>query len=66
MCRAPKYPIPIPEPSAETQSVKRAAQEVAPYDYRRDACLPFYERHPEWKPRPISRREARRRQIREW
>jgi hypothetical protein len=27
-------------------------------------ALPFYERHPEWKPRPLTRKQLRRRLIR--
>jgi hypothetical protein len=61
----PEYPIPVAEPSADAPKPQRAAQEIARYDYRADATPDYYTRHPEHRPRPIARRVARRRFIRE-
>jgi hypothetical protein len=63
--RRPEYPIPIPAPSDDAPRPQRAAQEVARYDYRADATMDYEDRHPEHRTRPISRRLARRRLIRE-
>jgi hypothetical protein len=65
MNRRPDYPIPIPDSDDARSKPQRAAQEVAPYNYRADATLPYYERHPEHRPRPISSRLRRRQLIRE-
>ena len=60
----PKYPIPVPE-ADNASKVQRAAQEVARYDHRADAMLPYYERFPQFRPRPISSLRRRRQLIRE-
>jgi hypothetical protein len=46
-----RYVIPAAQLDEEAPQVRRAAQEVAPYDYRRDAALPYYERFPQFRPR---------------
>jgi hypothetical protein len=45
--------------------LRRANQQQLPRREVSMPALPFYERHPEWKPRPLTRREARRHAIRE-
>jgi hypothetical protein len=46
--------------------LRRANERLPP---KREAdlmpVLPFYDRHPEWRPRPLTRRQLRRRIIRE-
>jgi len=62
--KPPKYPVAaatlddMPKP-------QRAQQEQPTRHYRDDAALPFYERHPEWRPKPLSSRRRRRQLIRE-
>jgi hypothetical protein len=64
MTKSPKYPIAPADPD-DAPNAQRARQEQPARHYRDDAALPFYERHPEWRPRRLSRRLARRRAIRE-
>ena len=63
--KAPKrYVIPAAQ-LEDAPKVRPAVQEVAPYNYRADAALPYYERHPEHRPPPLSSRRRRRQMIRE-
>jgi hypothetical protein len=45
--------------------LRRANQRQLPRREVPVPALPFYERHPEWRPRPLTRRQARRHTIRE-
>lgn len=63
--KKPRYPIEWADAEDGEPKIKRAAQEVAPYNYRADAAMDYYDRHPEHWPHPLSRRQARRRLIRE-
>jgi hypothetical protein len=53
-----KSPDPLEALRRANQQIKRDAPPSPP-------VLPFYERHPEWRPRPLSKRQRRRRVIRE-
>jgi hypothetical protein len=45
----------------DAPKLQRPQQELSAYDYRADAALPYYERHPEHKPKPWRRGQLRRR-----
>ena len=61
----PEFLIAADQITSDDPKAQRARQEQPARHYRDDAALPFYDRHPEWRPRRMSRRLARRRAIRE-
>jgi hypothetical protein len=63
----PEFPIAADQITADDPKPQRARQELPAYNYRADAALPFYQRHPEWAPRPWRRGQLRprARRIRE-
>jgi hypothetical protein len=61
----PEFLIRSDQITSDDPKPQRARQEVAPVDPNKLPTLPYYERHPEWRPRPMSRRQTRRRMIRE-
>jgi hypothetical protein len=63
--KQPEFPIAADQLMSDDPKPQRARQEQPARHYRDDAALPFYDRHPEWRPRRLSRRLVRRRAIRE-
>jgi hypothetical protein len=61
MNKQPEFPVPVTE--AE-QSKHRRAPEPQPIDPGKLPTLPLYQRHPEWKPRPLTPRQQRLRRRR--
>jgi hypothetical protein len=57
----PEFPVAAHQITPDDPKPQRARQEQPSRHYRDDAALPFYERHPEWKPRPWRRGQLRRR-----
>jgi hypothetical protein len=49
----------------ELRELRRANERPPPRREVPTPALPFYEQHPEWKPPPLTRRQLRRRVIRE-
>jgi hypothetical protein len=62
--KQPEFPLAADQITADDPKPQRARQEQPSRHYRDDAALPFYDRHPEWRGRHLSRRLARRRAIR--
>jgi hypothetical protein len=56
----PEFPVAADQVTSDDPRPQRARQEQPTGHYRDDAALPFYDRHPEWRPRHLSRRLARR------
>jgi hypothetical protein len=56
-----EFPVAAVQVTPDDPKPQRARQELPVYDYARDRALSFYERHPEWKPRPWRRGQLRRR-----
>jgi hypothetical protein len=61
MSEQPDFPVPTTEVE---QSKHRRAPEPQPIDPEKLPTLPYYERHPEHCPRPLSPRLQRRLRIR--
>jgi hypothetical protein len=61
----PEFPVAADQLTPDDPKPRRAAQEVAPVDPNKLPALPFYDRHPEWRPKPMSNRRRRRQLIRE-
>jgi hypothetical protein len=63
----PEFPLAADQITSDDPKPQRARQEQPTRHYRDDAALPYYERHPEWKPRPWRRGQLRprARRIRE-
>jgi hypothetical protein len=57
----PEFPIAADQIAPDDPKPQRARQEVAPIDPNKLPALPFYSRHPEWKPPPWRRGQLRHR-----
>lgn len=57
----PEFLIRSDQITSDDPKPARARQELPTYDYRADAALPYYERHPEHRPRAWRRGQLRRR-----
>jgi hypothetical protein len=57
----PEFPIAADQITSDDPKAQRARQEQPSRHYRDDAALPYYERHPEHKPRPGRRGQMRSR-----
>jgi hypothetical protein len=64
MSKQSEFPVPVAD--VEDGSAKaRRAPEPQPIDPEKLPALPYYERHPEHRPRRQSARQLRRQRIRE-
>lgn len=60
MKKQPDFTVPV---TAAEQSETRRAPEPQPVDPEKLPALPYYDRHPEHRPRPLSLRRQRRQRF---